>query len=169
MINSKSENTIERLFELTIELEYKTAEIYKEFAKLFSHVPGLPAFWKELHDDEIQHVKTLKNIRKSLTPEQLLVHTPTEIWDSVMRNQLIISKDLFDSINTLNDAYELAHELESFEINTIFSFLTLNIIPSGIPEENTYLKILKHQQKLMDFCRFFGDRKWRKEIKVQCI
>ncbi len=168
MINTKTENTIERLFELAIELEYQTADIYKKFAKLFSHVPGLPAFWQGLHDDEIQHVVTLQNIRKSLKPEQLLVCTPTEIWDSVIRNQRIIRKDPLDSITTLNDAYELAHELESFEVNTIFSFLALNIIPPGMPEDNNYLKILKHQQKLMDFCRFFGDRKWRKEIKVQC-
>ena len=72
MINAKTENTIKKLFVLAIELEYKTADIYEKFAKLFPHVPGLPAFSNSIHirqglrDDEIQHVITLQNVSKSL-------------------------------------------------------------------------------------------------------
>ncbi len=169
MINSKSENTIERLFELAIEFEYKTADVYKRFAKLFPHVPRLPAFWQGLHDDEIQHVITLQNVRELLTLEQRLACPPTEIWESVVKIQRIITRDLFRSIKNLNDAYELAHELEFIEANTLFSFLTSKIIFSGNPAEIDYLAIVKHQKKLMDFCHSFGDREWREEIKVQSI
>jgi rubrerythrin len=169
MINLKTENTIDRLFVLAIEVEYKTAGIYERFSKLFQHVPGLSAFWKELHDDEIQHATTLQNVRKSLTPEQLLVHPAIEIWESVMNVRQIVNKDVFGSINSLNDAYELAHELEFFEANTIFNFLTSKFIPSGKPEKFDYLAIVKHQQKLMDFSHSFGNREWRKDIKVQDI
>ncbi len=169
MINSKTENTIGKLFVLAIELEYKTADIYEKFAKLFPHVPGLPAFWQGLRDDEIQHVITLQNVSTSLTPEQLLVCPPKEMWDSALKSQQIISKDLIGAITNLNDAYELAHELEFFEANTIFNFLTSKIIHSGKPEEIDYLAIVKHQQKLMNFCYSFGNREWRKEIKVQGI
>ncbi len=169
MINSKIVNTVESLFKLTIEFEYKTADIYERFANLFPHVHGLPAFWWGLRDDKMQHVIKLQNIRKSLSPEQMLVCPPTEMWDNVMKLQRVISKDPFGTINNLNDAYELAHELAFFGVNTIFHFLTLKMIPSDKPEEIDYLAIVKHQQKLMDFCHSFGDREWRKEIKVQGI
>jgi len=166
MINSKPENTIERLFELAIELEYKTADIYERFSTLFQHIPELPAFWQGLHDDEIQHVITLQNVRKSLTFEQLLVCPPTEFRESVMKIQRIISKDVFESINNLNDAYELANELEFFKTNTIFNFLTSKIIPSGKSVEIDYSGIVKHQQKLMDFCHSFGNREKRSRFKI---
>ncbi len=154
---------------LAIELEYKTAAIYEKFAKLFQHVPGLPAFWQGLRDDEIQHVITLQNVSKSLTSKQLLVCPPKEMWDSVLKYQQIVNRDSIVAINNLNDAYEFAHELEFFEANTIFNFLTSKAIPSGKPEGIDCLAIAKHQQKLMNFCYSFGDREWRKEIKIQDI
>ncbi len=169
MINSKPGNTIERFVELAIELEYKTADIYGRFSTLFPHVLGLPAFWQGLHDDVIQHTITLQNIRKSFTIEQLLECLPTEIWDSIIKMQQILSKDVFASIYNLNDAYELAHELEFFEASTIFNLLTLKISPSDKQEKIDYLTIMKPQEKLMDFTHSFGDREWRKEIKVKGI
>ncbi len=169
MINSRPEKTIERLFEHAIEIEYKAADIYERFSKLFSHVPGLPAFWQGLHDDEIQHAITLQNVHKSLTPEQLLSYSTKEMWHDSMIIQQMFSKDLVGSINTLDDAYELAHELEFSEVNTIFKFLASDPIPYDKEEELLNSDIIQHQQKLLDFSRNFGDREWRKGIKIQRI
>jgi rubrerythrin len=167
MTHSRSENTIERLFELQIGIEYKAADIYKRFSQLFSHTPGLSAFWDGLYGDEIQHAVMLQDVRKSLPPEQLLSYTSKEMWGSVMTIQQMLSKDLLGSVNTLNDAYELAHELEFSEVNAIFKFLTSNLVPSDKQEDVIDLVIKQHQQKLIDFSRNFGDREWRKAIKVQ--
>ena len=169
MIHSKPEKTIERLFEHQIEIEYKAADIYKRFSKLFSHVSELPAFWQGLHDDEIQHAITLQNVRKSLTPEQLLSYSTKEMWHDIMIIQQMFSKDLVGSINTLDDAYELAHELEFSEMNTIFKFLASDLIPYDKQEELINSAIIQHKQKLLDFSRNFGNRKWRKGIKIQRI
>jgi len=171
MIHSRSEDTIERLFELTIENEYRVADIYERFKKLFSHVPGLPAFWQELHDDEIQHATTLQNVRKLLTPEQLLSCSTKEMRDSVVRlhHMLILSKDLVGSINTLDDAYQLAHQIECSEVNEIFKFLSCELIPFDKQEDMISSGIAQHQQKLLDLSRNFGDRERRKEIKIQRI
>ncbi len=169
MIHSRSEETIERLFELTIENEYKIADIYERFKKLFSHVPGLPSFWQELHDDEIQHATTLQNVRKSLTPEQLLSCSAKEMRDNVVRLHHMLSKDLVGSINTLDDAYELAHQIEFSEVNAIFKFLSSELIPFDKQEKIISSGIVQHQQKLLDLSRDFGDREWRKEIKIQRI
>jgi hypothetical protein len=132
-------------------------------------VPGLPTFWQGLHDDEIQHAITLQNVRKSLTPEQLLSHSPKEMWATAMIIQQMFSKDLLGSINTLNDAYELAHELEFFEVNAIFKFLASELIPYDKQAEFIDSALKQHQQKLLDFSRNFGDREWRKGIKIQRI
>ncbi len=169
MIHSRPEETIERLFELAIENEYKLADIYERFKKLFSHVPGLPAFWQELHDDEIQHATTLQNVRKSLTPEQLLSCFAKEMWDNAVRLHRMLSKDLVGSINTLDDAYELAHQIEFPEVNAIFKFLSSKLIPSDKQEKIIDSVIVQHQQKILDLSRNFGDREWRKEIKIQRI
>jgi hypothetical protein len=69
----------------------------------------------------------------------------------------------------LNDAYELAHELENSEVNSIFKFLTSELIPSDKQEEFIFSTIKQHQQKLLDFDRNFGDSEWRKGIKIQRI
>lgn len=169
MIHSRSEKTIERLLELAIENEYKIADIYERFKKLFSHVPGIPAFWQELHDDEIRHATTLKNVRKSLTPEQLLSCSAEEMWDNAVKLHHKLSKDLVWSINTLNDAYALAHEIEFFEVNAVFKFLYSEFISSDKRKEFVYSAITQHQQKLVDFSRNFGNREWREEIKIQRI
>ena len=81
----------------------------------------------------------------------------------------MLSKDLVGSINTLDDAYELAHQIEFSEVNAIFKFLSSELIPFDKQEKIISSGIVQHQQKLLDLSRDFGDREWRKEIKIQRI
>ena len=166
MIQPNCEETIESLFEHAIEIEYKAAHLYEKLSKLFSHVEGLSDFWDELVNDEKQHATTLQEVKKQLTPEQLLTHSDKEIWANIASLQRLLSKDLVGAIKTLDDAYELAHELEFSEVNAIFKFLTVGFIPSDARKKHVNSHIQEHQQKLLDFSRNFGDRNWRKGIKI---
>jgi len=167
MIQASYEETIELLFEHAIENEYSAAQIYKRLSKLFSHVPGLSDFWDELFQDEIRHTNILKDLQKLLTPEQLLTPADKKMWDNVTKIRRMLSKDLVEPIKTLDDAYELAHELECSEVNTVFQFLAAEFLPSGEQQKQVVSEITIHQQKLFDLNRHFGDRNWRRGIAIQ--
>jgi hypothetical protein len=169
MMQSGSEETIEHLFEYSIEIEYKAAHIYETLSKLFSHVPGLTVFWQGLVEDEIRHATILQEIRKMLTPEKLLSRSDKKIWDDVAGIQRNLSKDLIAAINTLHDAYELAHDLEFSEVNAVFKFLAAEFVPFDERKQFVFSDIDQHQKKLLDFSRNFGGRDWRKGIDIQRI
>jgi len=67
----------------------------------------------------------------------------------------------------LDDAYELAHELEFSEINSIFELLAAEPVPSDNQEKLIHSIIVKHQQKILDFSHNFGDKEWRQGISRQ--
>lgn len=170
MIEFSSKDTIEAILERAIGFEYKSSDIYKEFSKLFSHIQEISSFWQKMAEDEIQHAYALQNILKSLTGEQLLSPCNKEMLMKVDITQRMLTEVSIASIKNLDDAYELAHELEFSEVNTIFKLMTAEFIHSQERIQFIVSEITKHQQKLVDFTRNFGDRGWRKEIiaEVSC-
>ena len=169
MMELGSKETFGELFDQAIKMENEAASIYTEFSRLFSHIPEISAFWQGMVDDEILHAKTLEDIRKSLTRQQLLSPADKDMWENVARIQRMLSKDFIGSIETLNDAYELAHNLEFSEVNAIFEFLASEFIPSQKRKEFIILQITQHLQKLSDFRRYFGGRDRRKGITIRRV
>lgn len=169
MIQASCGGTIELLFEHAIEIEYKAAHIYERLSKLFEHVPGLSDFWSDLAQDEIRHAATLLDVQKLLTPEQLSARSNKKIWDNVTNTQHLLNRDLVGTINTLDDAYELAHNIENSEVNAIFQFFAAEYVPSDERKKFVVSEITQHLKKLMDFSSNFGDRNWRKGIIIQRI
>jgi rubrerythrin len=169
MLQSGVGETIEHLLAYSIEIEYNVAHIYAALSKLFPHVEGLADFWRGLAEDEIRHAAILQEIRKLLTPEQLLSSSDQKMRDDVARIHSRLRKDLTGEINTLDDAYELAHDLEFSEVNAVFQFLAGEYIPSGERKQLVRSEIEQHLNKLLNFPRTFGERDWRKEIHIQRI
>lgn len=169
MMDSGSGQTMDTVFAGAIEIEYKLAEIYGQFSRLFSHVQGLSAFWQGLSNDEVRHATSLRAARESLAPNHLLMPCDKGVWDNVMRIQRILNKDLVGAINTVDDAYELAHDMEFSEVNVIFKFLTAEFVPSDERKQFVHSEIAQHQRKLLDFSLKFGDKAWRKGIGVRRI
>ncbi len=166
MNESNYKQTVDDLFKRAIEIERKASDIYKELANLFSHIPKVTAFWNDLFKDEIDHMQTLQNIYKSLKQEQLLSISDEKIWDDVIKIENILNKDLIGAIKNLDDAYELAHELEFSEVNAIFQFLAKKFVPFEERSKFVVSHIKDHQQKLLDFSHNFGDRAWRINISI---
>jgi rubrerythrin len=164
MATPGSRPTLEDLFERAIEIEKTAAEVYATFSRWFSHVPRVSAFWRELNQDEIEHAETLGAIRDRLTPQQLSSAAEEGIWKAVhdIRNRL--RKDWKGHVDTLDDAYDLAHELEFSEVNAVFRFLAVDVVPSEEREKFVVSQITQHQQKLLDFGQEFADRAWRRQI-----
>ena len=164
MSESGPHHTLGELFEQALGMEQKAAEVYGELTKLFSHVPEISHFWAELSMDEIQHKRLLEETYKSLADEQLSSRLERSIWRSVVAVQDYLDKDLIGPIKNLDDAYEIAHQLEFYEINTIFKFLANEVVPNNDRRGLLLSTLQEHQDKLMNFNENFGDRAWRRGI-----
>lgn len=166
---SGARDTIESIFEQAIEIEYHAAVLYKRFSELFSHISEINAFWQELTEDEIHHANSLRDICNSLNRQQRLSPCDKEISETVAKIQRMLSEDLTSPIKNLDDAYELAHQLESSEVNALFKFLSIKFVPDEDREQFVVSEITQHHQKLLNFSSDFGDRNWRKGINIQDI
>jgi len=168
MVLPESEaDTIEKLFAFSIEIELRAAAIYLNFAKWFPMIPGLANFWLGMQEDELGHARALEDIRGALPAEVLQDVAPAEMLQNVQSIQKLMSKDLMSGVHNLDDASELAHELEFSEVNVLFNFLTSDVMTFGQRADITYANIVKHQKKLLDFNNLFGDRDWRKGVAIQ--
>ena len=81
--------------------------------------------------------------------------------------QNILNKDLISPIKNLNDAYELAHQLEYFEVEALFKFLANKVITSEERKNFILSEINDHQQQLMVFSNKFGDATSRRRVTIQ--
>jgi len=167
MLNADFDKTTENLFKLAVEIEKEAANVYEKFSKVFAYMPQIFAFWSGMRDDELEHATTLQGISKSLSAEQLISLPDHALWNSVVDVRRMLGRDLTVSVENLDDAYELAHELESSEVNNIFKFLTSHYVASEEQEKLLDMQIVRHLKKLMDFSSNYGDRHWRKEFKIQ--
>lgn len=169
MIVLSSKDTIGTIFERAIGFEYKAAGVYKGFSGLFLHFQEISSFWQDLAEDETRHAERLQNICKSLTSEQLLSPCDNEMSRKVDITQRMVAEVSIPSIKNLDDAYELAHELEFSEANTIFKLMINEFIHSQKSKQFIISQLSEHQQKLVEFTNNFGDRYWRKEIIVNHV
>ena len=160
-----SDKTMERLLDAAIEIECKAAGIYQALSEQFAQIPGLSAFWQSLNQDETEHAAILKDTRMLLSQAQLSMQPSDKMWEDMVAIQRMMDQDPLAAVQTLDDAYELAHEMESSETNAIFRFLAAECIPSGVRKELVYAVLERHLKKLADFTGNFGDREWRQGIR----
>ncbi len=116
------EATVARLFELGIAAEDAAEEAYRELEKRFAHHPEIARFWARYAGEEKGHARQLQQLRDRATPEQLSAPVDPSLIHSL--NDLLRSvAEMSGRIQNLDEAYELANELEHSEINTVFEFL----------------------------------------------
>ena len=159
-------NTVSDLFDLGIALERRAAEIYDRFSSGFSHEPQVQAFWKGMVADEIEHAETLERIRDALPAADLDRRIDAKIWIEAIEIKRFLSGDSIEAIETLEDAYMLAHEIEFSEVNTIFKFLAEKSVPFETRAEFVLSQITHHQDKITSFDAKFGSREWRRRIAI---
>lgn len=158
--------TLENLFASAAENEVRLAQFYARVSKMFPQVPGLADFWRDLTHEEEEHGAMLREVAQSLTAEQL--HSPASqiLCDDLATIRGMIEKRFAQPIETLDDAYEVAHEFEFSEVNTVFKALATEFVRSDLRAKFVSAEVVKHQQKLVAFSRKFGGKAWRKEIKA---
>ena len=161
------EQTVGYVIQHAIKAEYSAREIYLQLLQMFAHVPNVSKFWQDLASDEAKHAYTLLKVRRSLSDEQLATAADRQLLDSIASTTFFLNKVSLDTVETLDDAYEIAHEIEYSEVNHLFKCLVGHFITHKERIQIVLSEIHEHQQKLTDFTENFGDRAWRKQISAR--
>ena len=169
MTDSNSELVLGKILERAIESKEKVGQIYRRFADLFSHLPEIEDFWNKMSLNQITHADWLKEIKESMTEEQILSLPEVEL---VLKTHSI--RSLFDSqlekeISSLDDAYKIAHEIEFSEVNDLCKILSSELISSEKKKDFILAEIDEHRQQIKNLPGKFGDRILRKEVRTEDI
>jgi rubrerythrin len=162
-----SQQTISYLIRQAIEAENYARGIYIQLSYMFAHVPDISHFWKDLANDETEHTNILKEIQGSLSADQLDAPADSKLLDSIGKVLSFLNSISLEAIGTLDEAYEIAHELEFSEVNYIFECVTNDFVTSSDRNRILSLQIRDHQKKLLGFAGNFGDQAWRRQILVR--
>ncbi|MBN1177639.1 MAG: hypothetical protein JXD18_00375, partial [Anaerolineae bacterium] len=115
--------SVGELFDLAAAMERAAEALYRAFARKFAHEEEIAAFWQSYADEEAAHAHWLEALKGRLSPDILARETNGEMLQAAKDALDVALDDLLGRIHNLDDAYELANEMESGETNAIFEFL----------------------------------------------
>jgi len=166
-MNKTSPRTINDLFDKAISLEHAAESLYLHFAEIFSEYPEVSRFWKSYADEEKGHAAYLERARNSADPERLASPADEGMFAKVQHCLDIASHAKMKTIKTLDDAYQMAIELENSETNTIFEFMIVNFSTEELMKSHKFLKqqISSHVARLEnDFPPPYNQRTARQNV-----
>jgi hypothetical protein len=114
--------TIETLLKVAIGLEDAAEGFYEGLAERFARCPQVAEFWRAMAADESCHKNRLTEWQASMSAarrSQPVDATMLQLGEKLLRTSVA---ERLEGLQSLDDAYEMAHDLESSEINTIFRF-----------------------------------------------
>lgn len=156
----------ESIFEMAITAEIAARNLYRGLAARFAHVPAAAQFWKGMMHDEEAHAEQLERLRASLTAEQLAAPAQPSLWRRAAASYDLATQSTAESIRTLEDAYQVAHRLESSEINAIFEILMIRYLEMEHKEEIILSQIRDHTAKMVQFAQLFGEAPVRQQVSA---
>jgi rubrerythrin len=80
-------------------------------------------FWGEYAAEEAGHALWLERLRERLDPEELSESADSHALRNARAALQFSVEDALEEIKDLQDAYQMANELESSETNAVFEFL----------------------------------------------
>ena len=158
--------TLGEFFQAAMNIEKSAAEIYKNLCEAFSLKQDISSFWRGLMNDELIHMEMLEKSRDALPEKDLKAMVDSSMITKIREVNEFLNENLIEHIQDLDDAFELAHELEFSEVNVIFKFLTFDLVPWIYQKDLIENMLQIHQKKLIHFDDAFGNKEWRKTIKA---
>ncbi len=135
-----SAKTVNDLFEYAIALEKAAESLYLAFEKMFSQDPEVAAFWHRYADEEDGHALYLENVRAGLDADRLSQPADPGMLEKVLHCIAQASSVKLDEIENLDDAYQLAVELENSETNAVFEFMIVNFSTDELAKAHKFLR-----------------------------
>ncbi len=121
-----SQSTLADLMQLAIQLEQSAEALYRGMVAKFAHHPDVVAFWERYAAEEAGHARWLERLQRTVDPKQLAQPADPLMLQTAQRLQQFSVETALDKIRNLEDALQLAIELENSETNAIFEFLIVN-------------------------------------------
>jgi rubrerythrin len=159
--------TMEWVFTEAIRFELRVRQFYIALAAGSAAYPPGAELWRQMAADEQHHADTLKRLLEGFSAEQKAQSPERELTDRIDQVHRQAERLSPDSTMTLYDAYQLAHEMESGELNYLFKLLIQKFIPSGERRRILTEEIVTHQDRLTGFAKRFDDRRDMKRISMQ--
>lgn len=156
------QRTVEDLLAAAIAAERKALVFYEGLMHLFRHVPDVAALWRDMMQDEEEHLQILEEVSARLTPEQRCAPADLETLYKAIAAVRFSPERSLASIRDLNDAYEIVHDLEHGEINAVFAFILGEYVDDETRERmaDAYLSI--HLRRL----QALGGVEWRQRVRA---
>lgn len=132
-----------------IRLEDRSAALYLELSVRFFDNPELSWFWVEMAMEEKQHAGMLQHCREAgVFAEELPDKDEIQRLNALFRR---LELHLAEPKLALDDAFEMAIELETSEINDVYSKLTAPIQgPAHVMRKKIELSVAGHFERLSD-------------------
>lgn len=157
--------TLGELIDQAISWETELRDLYAGLSEAFPAYPSINEFWKHMAIEESSHGTLLRDARAAIPDVQLsrrLGDSETQLVAAARETMAIASET---AVRTLDDAYEIAHTLESSEINTIFRLLLMAPISGEDMGELLAAQFEEHIEKLNEFGLRY-DHLFRKSVLV---
>ncbi len=117
------EVTVNQLFDMAIGAERIAEHVYCRLGTMFAAQRDVVRFWSDYAAAEDSHAQWLERIRGELSPEQLAAPADAQTVSNAQELLRLPVEQALEGIRTLDDAYQLANEMESGETNVVFDFL----------------------------------------------
>lgn len=160
--------TVGDMFEQAILIERSAKKLYMELSKMFIDQPDASIIFGDLAKDEEHHAFVLENVRNGLSVDELQSPPDPELAKKIASMGGHSVEKMLASIHNLNDAYELAHDLEYSEVNKVFEVLSMKAVPSEERKNFILAQIRQHFGKLEVLAKQFPDKGARICIRAKC-
>jgi len=153
------------LLELSLGFEKNAQAIYADWARKFSGLPDVAAFWQEYSTDEAIHARLLEKLHDILSPDELVGLIESELVGDTRRMLAFLQKE--NAIQDLQQAYEYANMLEHSELNPLIELLLGHFEPDEKARNDLHGRLAEHINKLIyNFPERYSSPELRREIKV---
>ncbi len=162
-MNSQSGNTIRALFDLLTRAEKAAQTFYLHLTEMFAHEPKAAEVWWKLAADEASHIHLLEQAQEGLTAEQLAAPADPDLLREARAAAAFSPAVALAQVETLEDAYQLAHAGEHSEFNAVFEFVISELFPVAVQRAFVRAQLREHTGRLDSL----EPPEWRQGVKAR--
>ncbi len=157
--------TVSHLFELAVQGERFFEAFYKRVAARFRHHPEIEKFWVDYAAEENGHAEWIESLKRRVSAEILASQADPQVLSDAEQALSVPMDNLLYSIRTLQDAFEVANELEHSETNAVIDFLITHFSEDEQARSFLRAQLHEHIERLMiQFPRQHGTGTLRRGI-----
>lgn len=149
IINVKS--NLKTLLSIAIKLENLAKKIYEKLIVKFKNNIEIYNFFEMMRQEEIQHKKTLERIKENVKnieeEEEFDLEKLSECYINLLQ---VYYRDIDLEINILS-ILNIVHNLESSEINSIYTYLISKYLTSDEKKEILLNQLSDHYKRVIEF------------------